>query len=61
VELLDHGRPGDGWREIGRIDLVFSHLDNNMAGVEFPEHNFVFTEQFTELLKGVKLNQPVTL
>ena len=24
------------------------------AGLEFPEHNFVFTEQFTELLKGYR-------
>jgi 3-hydroxyacyl-[acyl-carrier-protein] dehydratase len=51
VELLDHGRPGEGFCEIGRIDLVFSHLDNNMAGVEFPEHNFVFSESFRTLLR----------
>ena len=31
--------------------MMFSHIDQNMAGLEFPEHNFVFTEQFTELLK----------
>jgi hypothetical protein len=31
---------------------MFSHIDQNMAGMKFPEHNFVFTEQFTELLKG---------
>src|SRR5580704_7175748 len=33
------------------IELMFSHIDKNMAGTAFPEHNFVFTEQFTELLK----------
>jgi hypothetical protein len=32
-----------------------------MAGLEFPEHNFVFTEQFTDLLKTFRLDQPVTL
>src|SRR4051794_36230088 len=37
--------------KVADIELMFSHIDQNMAGVEFPEHNFVFTEQFTELLK----------
>ena len=50
-----------GQELVAEIELMFSHIDQNMAGVEFPEHNFVFTEQFTELLKGIKLNQPVTL
>lgn len=51
VELFDHARPGEGWAEIGRIDLMFSHLDKNMAGMEFPEHNFVFSESFRTLLR----------
>ena len=51
VELLDHGSPGAGFVEIGRIDLMFSHLDQNMAGMEFPEHNFVFSESFRTLLR----------
>ena len=46
---------------VAEIELMFSHIDQNMAGLEFPEHNFVFTEQFTELLKGFRLNQPITL
>src|ERR1700759_3543274 len=33
---------------VAEIELMFSHIDKNLAGVEFPEHNFVFTEQFTE-------------
>src|SRR5215207_748713 len=36
---------------VADIELMFSHIDQNMAGLKFPEHNFVFTEQFTELLK----------
>lgn len=36
---------------VAEIELMFSHIDQNMAGIKFPEHNFVFTEQFTELLK----------
>src|SRR3954464_9791389 len=46
---------------VAEIEMMFSHIDQNMAGIEFPEHNFVFTEQFTQLLKGIKLNQPVAL
>ncbi len=37
---------------IGRIDLMFSHIDKNLAGVEFPEHNFVFSESFRTLLRS---------
>lgn len=51
VELFDHARADAGWSEIGRIDLMFSHLDQNMAGAEFPEHNFVFSESFRTLLR----------
>lgn len=51
VELLDYARPDEGFRPIGSIDLMFSHLDQNMAGVEFPAHNFVFGEGFRTLLR----------
>ncbi|MCS7032822.1 MAG: beta-hydroxyacyl-ACP dehydratase, partial [Phycisphaerae bacterium] len=34
---------------VADIEMMFSHIDQNLAGLEFPEHNFVFTEQFTEL------------
>jgi hypothetical protein len=51
VEVLDHGRPGAGWEKIGKIDLMFSHIDQNMGGREFPEHNFVFGESFRTLLR----------
>ncbi len=44
--VLRNGRP------IGSIDLMFSHIDQNLAGVKFPEENFVFTEQFLRLLAG---------
>ncbi|MBK7404171.1 MAG: beta-hydroxyacyl-ACP dehydratase [Phycisphaerales bacterium] len=52
VELFDHAKPGEGYVEIGRIDMMFSHLDQNMAGAEFPEHNFVFSESFRTLLRS---------
>jgi 3-hydroxyacyl-[acyl-carrier-protein] dehydratase len=50
VELLD---PATGAaRPIGAIDLMFSHIDQNMAGTEFPEHNFVFSDLFKTLLES---------
>jgi 3-hydroxyacyl-[acyl-carrier-protein] dehydratase len=46
---------------VADIDLMFSHIDQNMAGLKFPEHNFVFTEQFTELLKTYRQGASVSL
>ena len=46
---------------VAEIDLMFSHIDQNMGGLEFPEHNFVFTEQFTELLKTYRTGASVTI
>ena len=40
-------------RLIAEIDLMFSHIDQNLAGKEFPEENFVFTETFKSLLHGL--------
>lgn len=34
----------------GEISLMFSNIDQNMAGHVFPEHNFVFSESFKTLL-----------
>lgn len=42
--VLKNGQP------IGQIDLMFSHIDQNLAGMEFPEENFVFTGQFERLV-----------
>jgi 3-hydroxyacyl-[acyl-carrier-protein] dehydratase len=39
---------------IAEIDLMFSHIDQNLAGKEFPEENFVFdtgTSVFESLLR----------
>jgi hypothetical protein len=41
---------------IAEIDLMFSHIDQNLAGKEFPEENFVFgtgTSVFESLLRDV--------
>ena len=37
---------------IANIDLMFSHIDKNLAGKQFPEENFVFTDTFKSLLQG---------
>jgi 3-hydroxyacyl-[acyl-carrier-protein] dehydratase len=50
-----------GGELVAQIELMFSHIDQNLAGLEFPEHNFVFTEQFTELLKTYKLSASVAI
>ena len=38
---------------IGQVDLMFSHIDQNRAGAEFPEENFVFTGQFQRLVASM--------
>jgi 3-hydroxyacyl-[acyl-carrier-protein] dehydratase len=35
---------------LGEINLMFSHIDRNLAGARFPEENFVFTGQFERLI-----------
>lgn len=37
-------------KAIGRVDLMFSHIDQNLSGIKFPEENFVFTGQFERLV-----------
>ncbi|MCF7958795.1 MAG: hypothetical protein K9M57_10140, partial [Phycisphaerae bacterium] len=36
---------------IADITMMFSHIDQNMAGLEFPEENFVFNDQFMSMLQ----------
>jgi len=42
-----------GEKLIAEIDLIFSHIDQNLAGKKFPEENFVFTDTFKSLLRDV--------
>lgn len=55
------GTVKSGEHLVADIEIMFSHIDNNMSGLKFPEHNFVFTEQFTELLKTYRSGTDVTL
>jgi len=43
-----------GDKLIAEIDLMFSHIDQNLAGEEFPEENFVFTDTFKSLMRGME-------
>ncbi len=47
---------GDAWERIGNIELMFSHIDNNLAGTEFTEHNFVFSDNFKTILESAGLS-----
>jgi 3-hydroxyacyl-[acyl-carrier-protein] dehydratase len=46
----------------GEISLMFSNIDQNMSGLVFPEHNFVFSESFQTLLSlsGVEMPSGVS-
>ncbi|MBU0718678.1 MAG: beta-hydroxyacyl-ACP dehydratase [Planctomycetes bacterium] len=35
---------------IGHVDLIFSHVNQATKELDLPDHNFVFTDQFTSLL-----------
>lgn len=45
----------DAWIQIGRIDLMFSHIDQNMTGLKFPKENFVFSDNFRTILRSAGL------
>lgn len=50
IERMDH-RTGQ-WEKIGETEIMFSHVDQNMSGLAFPEHNFVFSESFRNVLRS---------
>ena len=55
------GRATSGDDPVADISLMFSHIDQNLAGIAFPEHNFVFTGQFLELLANFRTALDVKL
>jgi len=42
---------------LGQVDLMFSHIDQNMSGLNFPKENFVFTEEFKNLLTTYQIRR----
>lgn len=49
--ILCDGKP------LGQVDLMFSHIDQNMSGLNFPKENFVFTEEFKSLLTTYQIKR----
>ena len=45
-----HGTIACDGEPLAKVDLMFSHIDQNISGLNFPEENFVFTEEFKNLL-----------
>ncbi len=63
IDLFDHAHADRGYTPIGSVEMMFSHLDNNMGGAgapgeEFPAHNFVFSESFKLLLRSSGVHIP---
>jgi 3-hydroxyacyl-[acyl-carrier-protein] dehydratase len=56
VELLDSADPSAEPKLLATIEMMFSHIDQNMQGLEFPEENFVFTDQVMDLLARSGVN-----
>ena len=46
---------------VGEVELMFSHIDQNMAGMKFPEFNFVFNSEFMALFETYLRNIDVIL
>jgi len=58
VDRIDPAAPSAQPRRLAEIELLFSHVDRNVSGIAFPEHNFVFTEQFMDLLRQSGFAEP---
>lgn len=53
---LDRRRgEGGDWERVGQVNLMFSHVDQNMAGIDFPEENFVFGPTFRQVINDAGL------
>ena len=51
VDLIEPLQGASAATPLASIELMFSHIDQNRAGLAFPEHNFVFSSQFMDLLR----------
>lgn len=55
IGVVDRLDPADTtWTRVGRIELMFSHLDQNRAGLDFPAENFVFGPNFAVVLESLR-------
>ncbi len=59
--VVSRTEPGSGrWEVIGHIDLLFSHADRSMMGLDLPEHNFVFGDNLKIILQTAGLADRAT-
>jgi 3-hydroxyacyl-[acyl-carrier-protein] dehydratase len=61
IEGIVRAGPDNSSPLVAEIELMFSHIDKNLAGAAFPEHNFVFTDQFRDLLKTYRSGAQIPL
>ena len=45
------------WDDLGKIDLLFSHIDQSLTGKDIPKHNFVFGENLKIVMREVVSGQ----
>jgi 3-hydroxyacyl-[acyl-carrier-protein] dehydratase len=55
------GGAGEVDLPVGEVEMMFSHIDKNMAGLEFPEFNFVFNSEVMALFEGYRRQIDVKL
>ena len=45
------GKVRKNGQPLGEVNIMFSHIDRNLAGVKFPQENFVFTDQLKRMIE----------
>lgn len=61
IEGTITARTTGGEVAVGSVDMMFSHIDQNMSGMKFPDFNFVFNSQFMELFETYRRDFAVNL
>ena len=55
--ISPHSNDGkDQPRHLASMELMFSHLDHNLAGRKFPDGNFILTDAVSSLLRDILPN-----
>lgn len=48
---ITSGKVRKNGQPLGEVNIMFSHVDQGMAGVRMPKENFVFTDQFKRMIE----------
>ena len=57
VDVVPPGRASEPAERLGTIELMFSNVDENLAGRAFPAENFVFSRNFAPILAAAGLDE----